>query len=159
MKDEATELMLYNVRVKYAKVVRPGKAYDESKPDEWSVNLYPDPEGDAALRSNKCTPKMDKEGGEFYVAKRATKNTKGDDVKPPLIVDGAKNPWNGSDIGNGSVCNVKVTLFPWERKGRKGVYIYLNAMQVVNHVPYVAGGADGFDVVDTSTAKEDDMPF
>ena len=46
------------------------------------------------------------------------------------------------------MCNIVVTLFPWERKNRRGVLLYLNAVQVVNHVPFSGGGGvDEFDVI------------
>jgi hypothetical protein len=50
------------------------------------------------------------------------------------------------------VCNIAVTLFPWAKsKTQKGTLLYLNAIQVVNHVPYSAGGGDVFDAVDGNT--------
>ena len=156
-KKEAQSMVLNNVRVMYAKVIRPGKAYDDSKPEEWSVNLYVTEEDTAKLNAAGVAPKEDKNGNEYFLAKRGTKNSKGDAVKPPTIVTASKAPWPGDDIGNGSVCNVAVTLFPWERdKGkRKGILLYLNAIQVVNHVPYSAGGGDVFDAVDGSTTNDD----
>ncbi len=38
-KKEYETVKIRNARVKYAKVIRPGKAYDESQPDESSVNI------------------------------------------------------------------------------------------------------------------------
>jgi hypothetical protein len=156
-KNEAVQMVLKNVRVKYAKVTRPGKAYDDSKPDEWSVNMYVTEEDTAALTAAGVSCKEDKDGHEYYLAKRATKNGKGEAVKPPQVVDSKKEPFT-DDIGNGSVCNIAVTLFPWERdKGkRKGILLYLNAVQVVNHVAYNAGGTDVFDVVDGNTGDDED---
>ena len=148
VKKEAEVLKLTNVRVKYCKVIRPGKAYDDGMPDEWTTNIYPTPEDHDALMARGVNPKEDKEGNEYWVAKRKTVNGKGEPVKPPAVVDGAKRPFT-DDIGNSSVCNIVVTLFPWERKGRKGVLLYLNAVQVVNHVPFSGGGSavDEFDVI------------
>jgi hypothetical protein len=55
---------------------------------------------------------------------------------------------------------VKVALFPWAFKNRRGVYVYLQGLQVVNHVPYTSGGVDAFDVVDTAGAEEpNDLPW
>ena len=147
VKKDAKTLKLTNVRVKYCKVIKPGKAYDDGAPDEWSTNMYVTPEDRDTLMANGVNPKEDKEGHEYWLAKRKTVNTKSEAVKPPVVVDGSKRPFT-DDIGNGSVCNVAVTLFPWERKGKSGVLLYLNAVQVVNHVPFSgAGGADAFDVV------------
>lgn len=152
-------MVLKNVRVKYAKVIRPGKAYDESQPELWSVNMYVTDEDREALMARGINPKEDKEGHEYWLAKRNTVNKAGDPVKPPTIVAANKAPWSGGDIGNGSVCNIAVTLFPWQKsKAQKGVLLYLNAVQVVNHVPYTAGGLDVFDAVEGNT-DGDANPF
>lgn len=139
-------LKLKNARVKYAKVIRPGKAYDESQPEEWSINIYPTPEDRDALMARGCNPKEDKAGEEYWVAKRATKTRAGGEAKPPKVVDAKLAPFT-EDIGNGSVCNINVTLFPWKKGQRTGIKLYLNAVQVVNHVAYSAGG-DDFDAID-----------
>lgn len=158
-KKEAEQLVLKNVRVKYAKVIRPGKAYDESQPELWSVNMYLTDEDREALMARGINPKEDKEGNEYWVAKRNTVNKAGDAVKPPQIVAANKGAWCGDDIGNGSVCNIAVTLFPWQKsKTQKGTLLYLNALQVVNHVPYSAGGSDVFDAVEGNT-EGDVSPF
>lgn len=145
-KKEYEILRLKNCRVKYAKVIRPGKAYTEGRPDEWSVNIYPTAEDREALMAHGCNPKEDKAGEEYWVAKRSTKAKSGKDVAAPKVVDAKLVPFP-EDIGNGSVCNINVTLFPWKMGPRSGIKLYLNAVQVVNHVAYSAGG-DDFDPVD-----------
>ena len=145
-KKEYEILRLKNCRVKYAKVIRPGKAYDDGMPDEWSVNIYPTPEDRDALMARGCNPKEDKAGEEYWVAKRSTKAKSGKDVAAPKLVDAKLAPFT-EDIGNGSVCNINVTLFPWKKGQRTGIKLYLNAVQVVNHVAYSTGG-DDFDAID-----------
>lgn len=153
-KQEYEVLKLKNARVKYAKLFRPGKAYDEKQPDEWSINIYPTPEGRDALMARGINPKEDKAGEEYWVAKRATKTRAGNDAKPPKVVDGGLHPVT-EDIGNGSVCNINVTLFPWTKGKQRGVKLYLNAVQVVNHVPYgTSGGVDDFDEIDMPEAEK-----
>lgn len=142
-------LKLTNVRTKYAKLMKPGKAYDDAQPDEWSVNMYLTDEDRDTLMANGVNPKEDKEGLEYWVAKRSVKTRAGDDSKPVPVVDSKKQPFR-EDLGNGSVCNVVVTLFPWSKGKRSGIKLYLNAVQVVNHVPFGgAGGVDEFDVLDS----------
>jgi hypothetical protein len=159
VKKEAEQLVLKNARVKYAKVIRPGKAYDESQSDLWSVNMYLTDADREALMARGINPKEDKEGNEYWVAKRNTVNKSGAPVQPPALFTASKAPWPGDDIGNGSVCNIAVTLFPWQKsKTQKGTLLYLNAMQVVNHVPYTQGGADQFEAVDGNT-EGDANPF
>jgi hypothetical protein len=52
------------------------------------------------------------------------------------------------------VCNIAVTLFNWTFGKKKGILLYLKAIQVVNHVPYSAGGGDVFDAVEGNTDTE-----
>jgi hypothetical protein len=147
MKTESENLVLKNVSVRYAKVHRPGKAYEETAPAEWSINLYVDDEGRDALMARGVNPKEDKDGAEYYIAKRSTKSRAGADIQPPIVVDAKKAPFV-EDIGNGSVCNVAVTLFPWTKGKTKGVKLYLQAVQVMTHIAYNKGGVDAFDVHD-----------
>lgn len=158
-KKEPTQLVLKNVSVKYAKVIRPGKAYDDSQPDLWSVNMYVSEEDRELLMAHGINPTEDKKGGpDYFVAKRNTVSRDKQPVKPPVIVKANRMPWDGEDIGNGSVCNIAVTLFPWQKsKTQRGVLIYLNAIQVVTHVPYSTGGADVFDVIGEPSG--DDVNF
>ena len=159
--EQPQQIVLKNVRVKYAKVIRPGKAYEERMPDEWSVNMYVTPEDRDIIMAHGAQPKEDKAGAEYFIAKRKVVNKAGDEVKPPTVVDGKKQPFT-EDVGNGSVCNIAVTPFPWTMGKKSGVLLYLNAVQVVNHVAYASNG-DVFDVVDTGSATPDeevnDLPF
>jgi hypothetical protein len=146
MKKQVEQIKLSSVRVKYAKVIRPGKAYDSSHPDEWSVNMYVTPEDRDLLMAHGVNPKEDKAGEEYFLAKRKTVTKTGEPMKPPTVVDGRKNPVT-DDVGNGSVCNIVVTPFPWEKAKKKGVTLFLNAVQVVNHVHF-GNPADEFDIVE-----------
>ena len=149
---ESEELVLKNCSVRYAKVHVPGKAYEETAPPEFSINCYVSDEDREALMARGVNPKEDKDGAEYFIAKRATKSRAGADVKPPIVVDAKKAPFT-DDIGNGSVCNVAVTLFPWSKGKAKGVKLYLQAVQVMTHIAYNRGGADAFEVHDV------DNPF
>lgn len=152
------QIVLKNARVRYAKVIKPGHAFDEGQPDLWSVNIYPtDADADLLLASG-ATAKEDKQGATFFIAKRNTKNKQGEAVQPPAVVDAKKNPFT-QEIGNGSVCNIAVTPFTWTKGKNTGVLLYLNAVQVVNHVA-ASQGVDAFDVVDTDGAETGDgLPF
>lgn len=158
------QIVLKNVRVKYAKLIKPGQAFDEGQPDLWSVNMYVTPEDRDKLLSIGAKAKEDRDNNEFFQCKRNVTNKKKEDVKPPMVVDAKKNPF-ADEVGNGSVCNIAVTPFTWEKgkpgspSYKSGVLLYLNAVQVVNHVP-MNTGVDAFDVVDeTAAAKGDDLPF
>ena len=158
--EQPQQIVLKNVRVKYAKVIRPGKAYEERMPDQWSVNMYVTPEDREILMAHGAQPKEDKDGNEYFLTKRSVVNKAGDEVKPPTVVDGRKQPFT-QDLGNGSVCNIAVTPFAWTMAKKSGVLLYLNAVQVVNHVAY-SSNTDVFGIVDTGDAVSEegnDLPF
>lgn len=79
-----------------------------------------------------------------------------------------------ADVGNGSTVRVATTLVPYNRSGNTGIFVALNAVQVINLIEY-SGGSDLFDAVDggfvadttveettettNTTTTTDDMPF
>lgn len=159
-KEQPKQVVLKNVRVKWAKLIRPGAAFDEGQPDLWSVNMYVTAEDRDRLLAIGCTAKTDKDDQEFFIAKRNTVNKNGEHVKPPALVNGHKHPFT-EEVGNGSVCNIAVTPFAWTKAKKSGVILYLNAVQVINHVP-ASNGADVFDVVGdaaSGSGEFDDLPF
>jgi hypothetical protein len=145
-KKQLEEMTLKNVSVKWAKVHEPGKAYEDTAPKEWSINCYVNDEDRDALMARGCNPKEDKDGNEFFVAKRSTLTKAGAQTTPPIVVDAKKAVFT-DEVGNGSVCNVAVTLIPWTKNKRSGVKLYLRGVQVLTHVPHNKGGADVFDAV------------
>lgn len=167
-KKPAEQIVLKNVRVKYAKLIRPGQAFDEGQPDLWSVNMYVTPKDREHLLAIGATIKQDKDGNEFFVTKRNVTNKNREAVKPPSVVNGAKQPF-AEEVGNGSICNIAVTPFEWEKgkagtpSYKRGILLYLNAVQVVEHVP-MSGGVDAFDVIEEPASankgeEKDDLPF
>lgn len=160
--NEAKKLVLKNARVKWAHLIRPGKPYDEKQAPSWDVNIYPTPEDAELLKAHGVTAKEDKEMNEYWVAKRSTLTREGSAAKPPTLVNGRKEPF-AEEVGNNSVCNIAVTLFPWSKgkqgtvSYRSGILLYLNAVQVVNHVPQTSG-SDAFEVIEP-TDDGNDLPF
>lgn len=160
--NEGKQIILKNARVKWAHLIRPGKPYDEKQAPSWDVNIYPTPEDADLLKANGVNPKEDKEMNEYWVAKRSTKTRDGGDAKPPTVVNTRKEPFH-DEVGNNSVCNIAVTLFPWTKgkqgtaSYRAGILLYLNAVQVVNHVAQ-SSGADAFEVIEPND-EGNDLPF
>ena len=156
------QIVLKNVRVRYAKLIRPGTAFDEGQPDLWSVNMYVTDADRTKLLGLGATEKMDKDNNGFFIAKRNVVNKNREDVKPPVLVDGLKRPMT-VEVGNGSICNIAVTPFEWEkgRPGtpahRTGTLLYLGAVQVVKYVE-PSGGADAFEVIEEEQAAEGASP-
>jgi hypothetical protein len=147
-KKNIDPVKLSNVRVAWARVIRPGKAYEETAPPEWTVNMYVTPEDADLLQAHGCTPATDKEGHEYYRAKRKTVTKAGQAMKPPVVVDKRKAPFT-EEIGNGSICNIVVTPFPWTKGKKSGVTLFLQVVQVLDHVTV------GYDPTDLLDAEGD----
>ena len=89
-------------------------------------------------------------GGEeetnIFKFTRKETSSKGKELGPPKVVDANKNAWSNGEIGNGSL--VKVSFFTYEHAMTKkaGLGKSLNAIQVVDLVPYEGGaGVSEFD--------------
>ena len=95
--DKPVQIVLKNVSVKYAKLIKPGQAFDEGQPDLWSVNMYVTDEDNERLQAIGANPREDKDGHNHFVAKRNVKNKQGDAVAPPAFVDGRKMRTSATD--------------------------------------------------------------
>jgi len=111
--------------------------------------------GAKKARSSKGTPwKPDKDDASKTVvrfkANRFT-NDDGTHSKGPRIVDAKKQPWDGREIGNGSVLIVGFTIYPWSRSEGCGISLQPKACQVVDFIAREDLGeavADGFEEQD-----------
>ena len=100
---------------------------------------------------------------EFRFKKNET-TKKGNTLTPPAVYDAKKGLWpTGTLIGNGST--IKVAFSPWgweDMTGRKGISLSLEAVQVLDLVPYEGRDPrDAFDeedgyVADTKAAAFDE---
>lgn len=86
-------------------------------------------EGMFAAQLTRETVKRDKKSGE--VTKTFT---------PLKVVDAEGNPFT-EEVGNGSICNLK--LFCYRSDGMLNTQ--LDTVVVLDHVPFVRAGSDGFD--------------
>lgn len=99
-------------------------------------------------------PEVDEEGnetGRFYIKAKAkaegvTQSGKKWKFTPPVF-DGTNTPFPEKDpplIGNGSVCRLAITAFPYAAPIGYGVSIKLDAMQVLKLVEYNGRDAESF---------------
>lgn len=188
----ARELMTSPAGLAYwAKVFDPEEnRLDPGKPRSWSVSLALKQDsneavqlmqrieeafflihGKGAKQSKNAWPfvdqtdKDDNRTGlvEFRFKKNET-TRKGNTLPPPAVYDAKKGPWPaGTLIGNGST--IKVAFSPWgweDMTGRKGISLNLEALQVLDLVPYEGKDPrDAFDeeegyVADPRAAAFDD---
>lgn len=159
MEKESTNYIVKNARVKWAKVFEPDGTFP---PARWSVNVYPGEVDKAALLKLGVQFRTDeKDGGEFFTAKRNVETNAGKKLAPPRVVDGHKRPFTEA-IGNGSVCNVIVNVYPWTFGKKKGMGAWLEAVQVVEHVAYTPTERVDFDGAADAGGNADetnDLPF
>ena len=146
---------------KWAKVIKP--QVDDFNPEGlWSVELEVDEDTQEALTSNGVQPKKGTEN--CFVFKRKTKSRKGSDIPAPLVFDSQGEPWDGALIGNGSTINIDVSFYAHPATTQYGLGKWLNAVQVVEHIPYEGKGWDHnpFKPVGngpTINEDETDVPF
>ena len=123
----------------------------------WSIDLEVTDAEKARLKGLNLRP-YHKDDGEtetntYKFMRRATIKS-GKEQTPPTIVDADKNPWDGGEIGNDSTVNISFYTYEHQKSKKFGLGKGLNAIQVVEHVPFAgAGGVSDFDAVGTATAE------
>ena len=131
--------IIKNVRVKFASVFQPNTTY---RP-EWAVVIILPPSMREQFYEAGFRLKTDQDGDVTVRAKRYCRLDNGEEMNLPEVVDADMNPWNPQMrglIGNGSRCNVKVKAKYTSYRGVEGCSLYLNGLQVLDHVPYAGGG-------------------
>jgi len=84
--------------------------------------------------------------------KRKCSKANGDKNTQPQLVDGAKNPLD-KIVGNGSKVKVMYKPYEWNFKGKKGMGLDLQAVQVIDLIEYTP--REDFDAVETSSSGVD----
>ena len=156
--------------VRWAHLITARETLDPSKPKAFTCELllsssnpkhvafltrldqvFTDTHGAKKRRSDKGTPwKTDKDDGTLTVVKfKAQEFVRDDNSKAagPRVLDSRKQPWDGSEIGNGSEVILAFTTYGWERPEGTGLSLQPKAVQVVTFVPRADLGdaaADGF---------------
>ncbi len=109
----------------------------------WSIDLVVTDEEKERLKGLNIRP-YHKDDGEtetnIFKFERKETTKKGKEQGAPTVVDGAKNPWDSGEIGNDSVINVSFFTYEHAKSKKFGLGKSLNAIQVLEHVPYAGGG-------------------
>ena len=156
--------------VRWAHLITAREQLDPSKPKAWTCELllsqsspahvaflaqldqiFTDTHGARKKRSDKGQPwKTDREDPSITVVKFKALEFKRDDgskAAGPRVMDSRKQPWDGSQIGNGSEVIMAFTTYGWEQPDGTGLSLQPKAVQVVRFVPRADLGesaADGF---------------
>lgn len=100
----------------------------------------------------------DDDNGKYFFAnlkRKAIFEKTGEDMSPPVVVDGKLMPLEASKLGNGSVGNVQVLTRPYEFGGRKGISVVLKAVQVTKLIEYQGSSGLAFEEIgDTEIATD-----
>lgn len=150
----------------YAKVYSP----DEMS-DAYSVDLIPlNAEEEAKLTSAGASPSLRRDGSKVehvgfegqsvYKIKRKVSTRSGESLGAPNVMDSQGNAITNL-IGNGSKIRVYGKAFNWNFKGKSGIGLGLNSVQVIELVEYntvskIDGGFVAKTEVPTDLGSSDD---
>lgn len=101
--------------------------------------------------------KTNKDGEELFKfrTQHEYKNKQGETIKRSVPMFDAKKNKVDVDLGNGSIVRVAFTPNPyWKSKSNNGVALYMDAIQVIKHVPRGGNAAAAFDEEDGFVAEE-----
>jgi len=116
----------------------------------WSIDLEVTDDEKKRLVSEGLRPYYKDGEQETNIFKffRKEVSNKGKEMFAPTIVDAKKNAWEGGQIGNGSLVKISFYTFEHAMSKKFGLGKTLNAIQVLEHVPYEgASGVSEFESV------------
>ena len=154
--DEYVPISLDNIEVQWAHLIEPDVAFGGNK---WCVDLILPDElaGEMEAAGFNIKERKDKDGkiiGKNVVtAKKEVMTKKGKNDPPKLFGPDGKPGWD-KPIGNGSICNLRLTARKWPISS--SITLYIEKAQIVKHVEYTKGADDSFG--DTTGGSEPE-PF
>lgn len=155
-------VIIKNAKIKWAKVHEPAQNYNKDGM-EYSFDLEVNDKQIAALykegMSTMVKPKEDEEGTKYVTFRKPTMSASGKEMLPIRVIGRNKEPFSEL-IGNGSIVNAVISIFPSTKSG-KSACLRPEAIQVVDHVEYSSGNSvdDLFEELDADTDEFDDAEF
>ena len=141
----------------WASIVAPNTTFDSD--GVWSIDVCNlDKKNLDIVKKDGLTVKnKGDDRGDFVTVKRKVRNQKSGELnRAPTVVDAQKRAMMNTAVGNGSVVNVKYNPFDWDFGGRKGIGANLNAVQVIDLIPYSSDNdGEDFEVVADGFSAED----
>ena len=141
----------------WASIVAPNTTFDSD--GVWSIDVCNlDKKNLDIVKKDGLTVKNKGEDrGDFVTVIRNVRNQKSGELnRAPTVVDAQKRAMMNTAVGNGSVVNVKYNPFDWDFGGRKGIGANLNAVQVIDLIPYSSDNdGEDFEVVADGFSAED----
>ena len=150
MINEKRTVIVKDVELHWAKLETP---VDPFKTGEklWEVQIRTADEEVAKKWAKEyyINAKKDDEGFWKANVKRKELNGKGETNKAPDVLGRSNQPISASNIGNGSIGDLKLFQYPYDVAGRKGVASMLSAVRVTDLKEYAPTSDVDFDVIDT----------
>jgi len=150
MINEKRTVIVKDVELHWAKLETP---VDPFKTGErlWEVQIRTADEEVAKKWAKEyyINAKKDDEGFWKANVKRKELNGKGETNKAPDVLGRDKQPISSSNIGNGSIGDLKLFQYPYDVAGRKGVASMLSAVRITDLKEYAPTSDVDFDVIDT----------
>ena len=129
---------------------------------EWSIDVTPDADGLKLLKKLGVADRLrePKEGDErtegFMSFRHKELKKDGSPADPLRVVNANNDKWGNDLIGNGTVVDAKFVCKDYGVGKKKGVY--LRAIRVLEHVPYVAQDFAPLETDDEFFAADDSTP-
>jgi hypothetical protein len=162
MITEKRTIIIRDAEMHWAKLVKPVEPFGTL---QWELQIRTRDKATAKSWKDDyylAVKQEDDDAGVYWKAnlKRKAIKKDGGNNTPPDVLDAAKQPIDGSTLGNGSVGNVMLFQYPYEVAGRKGVSSILSKVQVVDHKVYQPDTGTDFDIVgDVEEPKGDVTDF
>lgn len=151
---DGDEFTLTNVLCKWANLITPDTRYEH----KWKIDIILTKKLAASLKSVGFNVRTDKDGDEILRVIKKTRTKAGSPMEAPRVVGLDGNTPFTERVGNGSKVNIKIYAKYIEVSGETHLPAYINAVQVVDLVPY-KGGSDFDDLTDGGSGVGDDVPF
>ena len=121
----------------------------------WELQMRTSDKKVAKVWKDKGLPVRELEDERAFACnvKKLAKNSKGDSLTPPRVVDGKLKPLDPTIIGNGSIGNIQLSPREWAMGGKSGIVFDLMAVQVTKLIEYSGSNLE-FDVVDLDPEPE-----
>ena len=136
----------------WASLTRPNEKFEPM----WRIDLAVDDKSADELKSQGIglgeTTIDERSSTKMVRFKRKVQKANDDKNTQPQLGDGAKSPLD-KIVGNGSKVKVMYKPYEWNFKGKKGMGLDLQAVQVIDLVEYTP--REDFDAVETSSSGVD----
>jgi len=160
MIDEKRTVIVKNVELHWAKLDSP---VDPFKTGEklWEVQIRTSDEAVAKTWAKEyyINAKKDDEGNWKANIKRKELNRKGESNNPPVVLGRNNQPIPATNIGNGSIGDLKLFQYPYDVAGRKGVSSMLSAVRITELKEYTPNTEIDFDVIEGAEGAEAQADF